>query len=99
VVLFWSLDRLSREGSLATLQHLERLTQYDGSRGGHQETYLDSVGTFKDVCVALMATLAKQEAISDATKGGLKRTRREGRILGRPRVRVALFDHALEKFA
>src|SRR5215831_11402651 len=28
VVLFWSLDRFSREGVLETLQHLQRLTQY-----------------------------------------------------------------------
>lgn len=26
VLLFWSLDRLSREGALETLQHLNRLT-------------------------------------------------------------------------
>ena len=28
VVLFWALDRLSREGVLETLQHLNRLTSY-----------------------------------------------------------------------
>ena len=28
VLLFWSLDRLSREGVLPTLQHLQRLTSY-----------------------------------------------------------------------
>lgn len=28
VLLFWSLDRLSREGALETLQHLNRLTGY-----------------------------------------------------------------------
>ena len=28
VLLLWSLDRLSREGVLATLQHLNRLTSY-----------------------------------------------------------------------
>ena len=27
-VLFWALDRLSREGTLETLQHLQRLTSY-----------------------------------------------------------------------
>ena len=32
VLLFWSLDRLSREGVLETLQHLQRLTSY-GSLG------------------------------------------------------------------
>src|SRR5467141_2025449 len=28
LLLFWSLDRLSREGVLETLQHLNRLTSY-----------------------------------------------------------------------
>src|SRR5215831_4401778 len=28
LLLFWSLDRLSREGALETLQHLNRLTGY-----------------------------------------------------------------------
>ena len=28
ILLFWSLDRLSREGVLETLQHLQRLTGY-----------------------------------------------------------------------
>src|SRR5450755_3814055 len=28
LVLFWSLDRLSREGVFATLNHLEKLTSY-----------------------------------------------------------------------
>jgi DNA invertase Pin-like site-specific DNA recombinase len=28
LVLFWSLDRFSREGVLATLQYLQRLTSY-----------------------------------------------------------------------
>src|ERR1039458_4829746 len=28
ILLFWSLDRLSREGTVATLNHLERLTIY-----------------------------------------------------------------------
>jgi DNA invertase Pin-like site-specific DNA recombinase len=34
VLLFWSLDRLSREGALETLQHLNRLTSY-GVRTDH----------------------------------------------------------------
>src|SRR5580704_16585282 len=28
VLLFWSLDRLSREGTVETLNHLQRLTSY-----------------------------------------------------------------------
>ena len=92
IVLFWALDRFSREGTLATLQHLERLSAYGVNWRSYQEAYLDSCGPFKDVVVALMATLAKQERlrISERTRAGLNRARRQGKILGRPRVAVDL---------
>jgi DNA invertase Pin-like site-specific DNA recombinase len=94
VVLFWALDRLSREGTLATLQHLERLTAYGINWKSYQESYLDSVGPFRDVVVSLMATLARQEKlrISERTCAGLRKARRAGRILGRPRVEVCARD-------
>ena len=90
LVLFWALDRFSREGTLATLQHLEKLSAYGVNWRSYQESYLDSCGPFKDVVVSLMATLAKQERsrISERTRAGLKRARREGKILGRPRVDI-----------
>jgi DNA invertase Pin-like site-specific DNA recombinase len=92
VVLFWALDRFSREGTLATLQHLENLSAWGVNWRSYQEAYLDSCGPFKDVVVSLMATLAKQERlrISERTRAGLKRARREGKVLGRPRVHVDL---------
>jgi DNA invertase Pin-like site-specific DNA recombinase len=90
LVFFWSLDRFSREGTLATLQHLEMLTAAGVGWRSYQESYLDSCGPFKDCVISLMATLARQERlrISERTKAGLKRARRGGKILGRPRVRV-----------
>src|SRR5271167_474330 len=42
VLLFWSLDRLTREGALATLRYLELLTQYGVGYRSFTETYLDS---------------------------------------------------------
>jgi DNA invertase Pin-like site-specific DNA recombinase len=48
VLLFWALDRLTREGTLATLQYLERLTSYHVGYKSFTEPYLDSCGTFKD---------------------------------------------------
>src|SRR5207302_1796758 len=42
LVLFWSLDRLSREGVLETLQHLNRLTSYGVGYKSFTEQYLDS---------------------------------------------------------
>ncbi len=86
LLLFWALDRLSREGVLETLQHLNRLEAYGVSYRSFTEPYFDSCGAFKDVVLAIMATLAKQERVkrSERTKAGLARVRASGKALGRP---------------
>jgi DNA invertase Pin-like site-specific DNA recombinase len=88
LVLFWSLDRFSREGALQTLKHLELLASHGVGYKSYSEQYLDSCGIFKDAVLSIIATVAKQERIlkSDRTKAGLARARREGRIGGRPRL-------------
>ena len=90
MLLFWALDRLTREGTLATLQYLERLTSYQVGYKSFTEPYLDSCGTFKDVVISLLATMAKQERIriSERVRAGLSRARREGKRLGRPALRT-----------
>jgi DNA invertase Pin-like site-specific DNA recombinase len=89
-VLFWSLDRFSREGVLETLHHLQRLAQYGVGYRSFTEQYLDSSGIFKDAVLSILATIAKQERIrlSERTIAGLEKARREGRIGGRPTVVV-----------
>ena len=93
LVLFWSLDRFSREGVLETLQHLERLSGYGVEWRSFTEQYLDSCGLFKDAVLSILATIAKQERlrISERTLAGLERARQKGTVLGRRRVRV---DHS-----
>ncbi|MGA2146950.1 MAG: recombinase family protein [Bryobacteraceae bacterium] len=88
LVLFWSLDRFSREGVLETLQHLQRLTSYGVGWKSFTEQYLDSCGVFRDAVLSILATIAKQERIrlSERTVAGLERARKQGRIGGRPRV-------------
>ena len=88
IVLFWSLDRFSREGVYETLQHLQRLTSYGVGYRSFTEQYLDSCGLFKDAVVSILATIAKQERVrlSERTIAGLERARAKGRIGGRPRV-------------
>jgi DNA invertase Pin-like site-specific DNA recombinase len=90
ILLFWSLDRLSREGVLETLQHLQRLTSYGIAWRSFTEQYLDSSGIFRDAVIGILAVIAKQERIrrSERTIAGLQKARRQGRILGRPRVAV-----------
>ena len=90
-VLFWSLDRFTREGTLPTLQYLQRLDSYGVAYRSFTESWLDSLGPFKDVVLALLATLAKQERVrlSERVTAGLARARKEGRIGGRPRAVVS----------
>jgi len=90
VLLFWSLDRFSREGVFETLTHLNRLTGYGVHYRSFTEQWFDSCGIFRDAVISIMATLAKQERvrISERTRAGLERARREGKTLGRPKVRV-----------
>jgi len=87
VLLFWALDRLSREGVLETLQHLNRLTSYGVGYRSFTEQYFDSCGIFRDAVIAIIATVAKQERIriSERVKAGLETARRKGKRLGRPR--------------
>jgi DNA invertase Pin-like site-specific DNA recombinase len=87
LLLFWALDRLSREGVLETLQHLNRLTAYGVAWRSFTEQFFDSCGPFRDAVIAIMATLAKQERVkrSERTKAGLARVRASGKRLGRPR--------------
>src|SRR6185312_2436938 len=63
LVLFWSLDRFSREGVVETLQHLERLKANGVSWWSFKEEFLRSVGPFADAVLAIIACIAKQERV------------------------------------
>jgi DNA invertase Pin-like site-specific DNA recombinase len=88
VLLFWSLDRFSREGTLQTLKHLERLTTYGVNYRSFTEQYLDSTGIFKEAVIGILAAVAKQERVrlSERTIAGLERAKAQGRVGGRPRT-------------
>jgi len=90
VLLFWALDRLSREGVLETLQHLNRLTACGVCYRSFTEQYFDSCGVFKDAVIAIIATVAKQERVrvSQRVRAGLDVARAHGTSLGRPHVAV-----------
>lgn len=87
ILLFWSLDRLSREGSRQTINYLTQLERFGIHWHSYTESYLSTLGVFSDAIVALLSALARQERIriSERTKAGLERARMNGKRLGRPR--------------
>jgi len=88
LVLFWALDRFSREGVLKTLHYLNDLEAAGVGFKSYMERYIDSSGIFKEAILAILATLAKQERVrlAERVKAGLDRARAEGKDLGRPRL-------------
>jgi DNA invertase Pin-like site-specific DNA recombinase len=87
LLLFWALDRFSREGSRKTIGYLAMLDDAGVDWHSFSEPYISSLGIFKDAIIAILSALAKQEKvrISERTKAGLERTVRvNGTRLGRP---------------
>jgi DNA invertase Pin-like site-specific DNA recombinase len=89
-LLFWSLDRLTREGTLATLTYLRRLKDHGIAFKSYTEQYIDSLGVFSDAIIGILGAIAEQERIriSDRTKAGLARVRAKGVSLGRPQSKT-----------
>ncbi len=89
MLLFWALDRLTREGVRKTIYYLQQLEDNHILYKSYTEQFLDSSGVFRDVIVSLLAVMALQEKnrLSDRVKAGLARTREvNGKIGGRPRL-------------
>ena len=89
VVVFWALDRFTREGVLKTFEHLEKLTQCGVLWRSYTEPMFDTTGPMRELLIALFAWIAKQERerIRERVNAGLDRARREGKTLG-PRRRI-----------
>jgi len=86
LLLVWALDRLSREGMVPTIGHLQRLASYGVAFHSYTEPMLSTDNELvRDIVLAVMASLAKVERqkISERTKAGLQRARAKGKRLGR----------------
>jgi DNA invertase Pin-like site-specific DNA recombinase len=90
VLLFWSIDRFSREGILPVLTHMKRLSDHGVKFRSYEEPYIDTTHEFGDLLAAFAAKLAELERkrIRARIKAGLETARAKGVVLGRPRVLV-----------
>jgi DNA invertase Pin-like site-specific DNA recombinase len=91
MLLFWSLDRLSREGVVKTLGHLQQFKSWNVGWRSYQQPFLDTGNAMvTDIVLSVLAAVAQQEriTISERTLAGLRRVRREGsksgKAIGRP---------------
>jgi DNA invertase Pin-like site-specific DNA recombinase len=90
-VLFWALDRFSREGMAPTIMHLQRLASYDVGFHSYTEAHLATDNELvRNILLALLASLAKVEAqkISERTKAGMARAKAAGKRIGRPKLDI-----------
>lgn len=95
MLLFYALDRFTREGTRKTIHYLQMLDDYGVSYKSYTEQYIDSSGIFKDVIVSLLSTLALQEKIriSQRVKAGLEKSKiLYGRIGGRPTLEATKIE-------
>ena len=93
LVLFWALDRFSREGMVPTIDYLRRLDSYGVAFHSYTEAHLATDNELvRNVLLAVMSALAKVEAekISERVKAGLQRAVANGKTLGRPRINSAI---------
>ncbi len=87
LVLFWSLDRFSREGITKTIAYLQQLDACGVKFKSLTEPFLDSDNELvAHILLGVLSYFAQLEAtkISSRTKAGLERVRAQGRTLGRP---------------
>jgi DNA invertase Pin-like site-specific DNA recombinase len=92
-VLFWALDRFSREGMAQTIFHLQRLSSHSVAFHSYTEPHLATDNELvRNILLALLSSLAKVEAqkISERTRAGMSRARAKGVKIGRPKLAAEL---------
>jgi DNA invertase Pin-like site-specific DNA recombinase len=92
-VLFWALDRFSREGMAQTIIHLQRLSSYGVAFHSYTEPHLATDNELvRNILLALLSSLAKVEAqrIAERTKAGMARAKANGIKVGRPKLAADL---------
>jgi DNA invertase Pin-like site-specific DNA recombinase len=86
-VLFWALDRFSREGMVPTIIYLQRLASYGVSFHSYTEAHLATDNEMvRNILLSVMSSLAKVEAqkIGERTRAGMARAKAQGKHIGRP---------------
>jgi Site-specific recombinases, DNA invertase Pin homologs len=87
ILVFWSLDRFSREGIRKTISYLKQLDALGVDFRSYTEPYLNTDHELiSHILLAVMSYFNEyeDEKISRRTKAGLERAREQGKQIGRP---------------
>jgi DNA invertase Pin-like site-specific DNA recombinase len=101
-VLFWALDRFSREGMAQTIFYLQGLSSHGVAFHSYTEAHLATDNELvRNVLLALLSSLAKVEAqkISERTKAGMARAKAKGIRVGRPKLGLELRQKIAQRAA
>jgi DNA invertase Pin-like site-specific DNA recombinase len=101
-VLFWALDRFSREGMVPTIMYLQRLSASGIAFHSYTEPHLVTDNELvRNILLATLASLAKVEAqkISERTRAGMARARAQGKHIGRPSLSRKLREKIADRIA
>jgi len=91
LLLFWALDRMSREGIVKTIEYLEQLKGWGVGWRSYTQPFLDTGNDMvTGIVLSVLSAVAAQEriTISERTRAGLARAVRAGKVLGRREVAV-----------
>lgn len=102
VVVFWSLDRFSREGIAATFEHLKRLNSHHVEFYSLQDPFCRSLAdkgdlaaaAAREILIAIAAWVAEYERRrrQERVKAGMERARKQGKPIGRQRTKYLSRD-------
>lgn len=97
IVLFWDLSRFSRAGTYHTLMKLKELDNSKIKWHSYNEPYISSLGEFSDIVIAVLSSIAKaeREKISQRTKAGLERAKKQGKKLGKRKKIITSNDEKI----
>jgi DNA invertase Pin-like site-specific DNA recombinase len=101
-VLFWALDRFTREGMVPTITHLQRLASHGVSFHSYTEAHLSTDNELvRNILLAVLSSLAKVEAqrIGERTRAGMARARAQGKHIGRPALDPAVRQKIAKQMA
>jgi DNA invertase Pin-like site-specific DNA recombinase len=87
ILMFWSMDRLTRQGISSMFRILEGFWEMGITTISLQETELEKGGVIREILISVSAWIAKidSDRKSERTKAGLARRQSQGFKLGRPK--------------